>query len=120
MIVINITLKPFAEKPKLCKQYIQSQDKDIYRDYRKVTNKVRKCTRNISRFEQCEIAKTVKVSKTTLKNFWNYVHSKKKTKDRIGDLEYVTPAGIKSTANTDEAKTDTLNHFFFSKRVFQT
>ena len=105
------TLALIAEKRRLWKQYIQSQDKDTFRNYRKVTNKVRKCTRNISRSEQCEIAKTVKVNP---KKFWNYVNSKRKTKDRIGDLEYVTPTGIKSTANTDEAKADTLNQFFSS------
>ena len=44
------------------------------------------------------------------------VNSKRKNKERIGDLEYVTGMGVKDTANTDEVKADILNTFF--QRIF--
>jgi len=103
------TLALIKEKRRLWKLYIYTKQAHIFRDYRKITNKLRKCTRDINRAEQCEIAFTVKDNP---KKFWNFVNSKRKNKERIGDLEYVTAMGVKDTANTDEVKADILNTFF--------
>jgi len=65
-----------------------TKDVKVYREYRKITNKVRKCTRDINRNEQCEIAKN---AKDNPKKIWNYVNGKRKCKDRIGNLDYINP-----------------------------
>jgi len=103
------TLALIKEKRRLWKLYIYTKQAHIFRDYRKITNKLRKCTTDINRAKQCEIAFTVK---DNAKKIWNFVNSKRKNKERIGDLEYVTAAGVKDIANTDEVKADILNTFF--------
>jgi len=65
-------------KHRTWKRYINTKDVKVYREYRKITNKVRKCTRDINRNEQCEVAKNVKDNPKT---FWNYVNGKRKCKD---------------------------------------
>ena len=99
------------KKHRTWKRYINTKDVKVYIEYRKITNKVRKCTRDINRNEQCEVAKNVKDNP---KKFWNYVNGKRKCKDRIGNLDYINPDGHKMSAHTDDVKAETLNKFFSS------
>ena len=80
-------------------------------EYRNISNLVRKQTRNIHRTEQQEIANSCKENP---KKFWNYVNSRRKVRNPIGDLVYKDATGMELKADTDEKRAKALGNFFSS------
>ena len=78
-------------------------------EYRNISNLVRKQTRNIHRTEQQEIANSCKENP---KKFWNYVNSRRKVRNPIGDLVYKDATGMELKADTDEKRAKALGNFF--------
>jgi len=58
------------------------------------------------------------VCKTNPKKFWNYVNSKSKRREYIGDLVSMDKNGVETRVSTDGEKADTLCDYFTS--VFNT
>jgi len=61
--------------------------------------------------EQIDIAHQCK---TNPKKIWNYVNSKFKNKNKIGNLSFKNSIGIDDLTNNDSTKADILNNFFTS------
>ena len=68
---------------------------------KKIRYIVRNETRQTDRFNQNEIAKACKDNH---KSFWKYVKAKTKTREPIGDLNYINDNGEVMVAATDDSK----------------
>ena len=105
------TRELIKSKHRLAKKVIRSKTEETQREYRRVTNKLRKTTRNLRKNFESSLAKE---SKTNPKVIWKYVKSKSKTKDTIGDL-YKQPNDKTSVkVDTDREKAEVLSSFFGS------
>jgi hypothetical protein len=98
-------------KSSLWKKYIECKNEDSYKDYKKQRNKVRSLIRKDQRDLQNKIANDYK---NNPKKFWNYVNGKTKTKEKIGDLNYISNEGYQKMASTDIEKAELLCKFFSS------
>ena len=98
-------------KSKLWKKYLTSKDKDIFEEYKKVRNEVRRQTREIIKEDHLKIAKD---SKKNPKKFWNYVNSKTKSRDKIGDLEITNDKGQIKKLRDNQEKANVLCEYFSS------
>ena len=99
------------EKSKLWKKYKKTRDQQIYIQYKKCRNEVRRQTRNIYKLEQENIARQSKVNP---KKFWNYVNSKTKNKEYVGDLESIDEQGSKTLIESDYDRAELFNKYFAS------
>ena len=63
----------------------------VLEDYKKIRNEVRRQTREVIRGEQLKIAMKSKINP---EKCWNYINSKTKTKDDIGNLEITNDDGL--------------------------
>ena len=100
------TLSKKKKKYRLWKRFIESHDAEVYLEYCKCRNQVRRMTRNARRDFEKEIAKS---AKTNSKAFWTYVNAKTKIKSAIPDL--LTESD--KLAETDQEKANVLGEFFF-------
>ncbi|WAR21988.1 YWV1-like protein [Mya arenaria] len=98
------------KKNKAWKKYKYSRSTTNYNKYAEARNECSREVKSAKRNYEQKIASEVK---TNAKSFWRYVNSKRKTKDKIGDLN----KSDNTTAVTDEEKSEVLNGFFSS--VFQ-
>ena len=100
--------KEIRLKSKLWKKYMNDMDFVSLQNYKKQHNKVKNLIRRDERLKQSEIAKD---SKNNPKRFWNYVNSRTKNKERVGDLKVVKNDKT-VIADTDALKAEELNDFF--------
>jgi len=70
-------------KKKLWKKFIKSKDIVEYNKYKDIRNEVRNNTRQLYTDKQNNIAEECK---SNPKMFWNYINSKTKRHNKIGDL----------------------------------
>lgn len=70
-------------KQRLWKRYMENKDPQIYLEYCKCRNQVRRLTRNIIKEHEKKVAK---FSKTNSKLFWKYVNGKTKLKESVPNL----------------------------------
>ncbi len=102
------TLSKIRKKHRMWQRFIETKDGQKHIEYCKIRNKVKSLIRKEKRNYEENIAKT---AKTNPKNFWQYVNSKTKTKDKIPDLDLPDP---NSKATSDIEKAEALNSFFSS------
>ena len=98
-----------SEKKHAWKMFIKCRKPEALYNYKKIRNKVRNETRNVYKSEQRNVANQSKVNP---KKFWNYVNSKFKTNNKIGNLRHLNSMGIEEIIYDDITKTDILNQFF--------
>lgn len=99
------------KKNKLWKKYLKLKDKSILEEYKQTSNKIRKKTRAINSEEQLKIAKDCK---TNPKKFWNYINSKTKSKDKIGDLVIEEELKPDKVISDNQEKANILCEYFSS------
>ena len=88
---------------------MKSKSCQVYDQYKKVRNTVRSTTRNLLKEEQNKI---VKDCRSTPKKNWNYISSKTKQHNSIGDLIHVNDQGLKVKTRSDADKAKILNDHF--------
>ena len=69
------TLAKKRKKYKLWKRYLETEDGQIYSEYRKCSNQLRRMTRKIVKIHEKGVAKKAKENP---KAFWNYVNKNPK------------------------------------------
>jgi len=85
-------------------------------NYKRVRNDVRNATRSILRAEKDSISKQ---SKCNAKKFWNYIKTKTRSSDSIGDIKYAQVDGSECLAKTDEDKANVFCNYFSSVYVVE-
>jgi len=108
--------KEIRLKSKLWKSYIRTKDHNTFLKYKRQRNKTRYLIRQDEQQKQSEIALD---SKRNPKRFWNFVNSKTKTKERIGDLKIQQDNSI-FVAHMDVQKVEVLCDFFSSVFVHES
>lgn len=109
---INVDLRnDIKEKKRTWNSFIKTRNPAILLKYKRLTNNIREQTRNIQKIEQKNIAHQCK---TNPKKFWNYVNSKFKNKNKIGNLSFINNLGKEEVTDSDTIKTEVLNSFFSS------
>jgi len=101
-------------KSKAWKKCIKTRSIGTLDNYKRVRNDVRNATRSILRAEQDSISKQ---SKSNPKKFWNYIKTKTRISDSIGDRKYVQVDGSECLAKTDEEKANVFCNYFSSVYV---
>ena len=99
------------EKNKLWKKYIATRDHNIHEQYKKITNSVRNHTRDLYKTEQRKIASECKFNP---KKFWNYVNSKTRYRNSIGDLVSTNTQGQETKISENQEKANVLCDYFSS------
>ena len=100
-----------TEKRKLFKNYIKTRNPSIILKYKRISNLVREETRKLQKSEELNIAKECKQNP---KKFWNYVNSKFKSINKIGNLKYINEFGQEEITNDEKTKCNILNDLFAS------
>lgn len=100
-------LKKRKKKCRLWKCYIQSKDKNVYHDYCKARNQVRRMTRKAARDQEKRIAA---LARRNNKLFWKFVNRKTKLRSKIPDL--FVDGKPEEKATTDTEKAQVLGKFF--------
>jgi len=85
--------------------FIKTRNPAILLKYKKLSNSIR----NLQKKEQSNIAYQCK---TNPKKFWNYVNSKFKNKNNIGNLDFINSLGKEEITSNDTTKTEIFNSFF--------
>ena len=98
-------------KNKAWKKYITTKSKSCSDKFKQIRNKVRNATRARLRNEQDNISRQCK---NNPKKFWNYIKTKTKITQSIGDIRYVGNDGSESYANTDNEKANIFCNYFSS------
>ena len=70
-------------KSRLWEKYCQTNDGQVYLEYRKVSNQVRRITRKAQKVLEKNVAK---LAKTSPKKFWQFVNNKTRARPNIPDL----------------------------------
>ena len=96
-------------KFRLWKRYLESGDSDIYKDYCRCRNQLRRETRKASKKHEKNIASKIK---TDSKLFWKFINSKTKMKSAIPDLHALGHEDV--IISDDKEKADILGKFFAS------
>ncbi len=105
-------LGKIKKKYKLWQRYLKTRNGEIYQEYCRARNQVRRLTRKAIRNLEKDIAKQAKVNP---KNFWAYVNSKMTTRNGVPDLVIPGPPGEEpQLTSTDTEKAEVLNSFFTS------
>jgi len=92
---------------KLWKKYVTTKSVDDFCRYSIVRNELRKLTRTLRSDYERNLTLNIK---NNPKAFWRFVNSRLKVHPTIDGLQRLDG----STAHTDRAKAETLNHFFTS------
>ena len=103
--------KLVKKKSKAWKKCFTNRSTTCINTYKRIRNEVRKATWTILRTEQNNISKQC-ISNP--KKFWNYIKTKTKNIDSIGDIKYVLDDGLERLAETDEEKANVLCDYFSS------
>ncbi|XP_061196751.1 uncharacterized protein LOC133205026 [Saccostrea echinata] len=105
------TVTLIKEKNALCRKYVATKDPNIRKKYNRTRNKVAKFVRKARKSFEKSIAQE---AKTNPKKIWQYINSKSKTRQGIGEL-CVDPKNPKSNkTEVDEEKANILAVFFSS------
>ena len=85
----------------------------ILLEYKRISNIVRNQTRSLQKKEQTDIALQCE---TNQKKYWNFVDSKFKNENKIGNLSFKNGIGIEEITNNEitKAAAEILNNFFTS------
>ena len=105
------TLNKIRLKNTLSRRAIRTKDPEVRRQYNRTRNQVKKMTRKLRKQFEDDISKK---AKTNPKLIWQYIKSKSKTREGIGEL-YVNQdlkKGKKTDKDTDKA--NLLGEFFSS------
>ena len=78
------SLGKLKKKHRLWKKYIRTKDSDVYKEFCRARNEVRKLTKKARRMKEKGVSEA---AKDNPKKFWNYVNNKTKTKPGIPDLK---------------------------------
>ena len=95
-------------------RYQETRDRTVETQYKRITNQVRKKTREISKKIQNDVAKTCKEN---LKKFWQFVNSKNKTSRSIGNITVTDSSGKLRVIENDLEKAEAFPIIF--KRYLQ-
>ena len=90
---------------------METRSGDKYKEYRRLSNRVKNLTKKAKKKMEREIAKE---SKTNPKKFWQYVNKKNKIKQGIPDLVYEDDDGEETSTTNDKEKAEVLADFFSS------
>ena len=99
------------KKYRLWKRYLTTKDGEIYKEYCRCRNQVRRQTRKIVKANEKGIAAKVK---TNSKMFWKYVNGRTKLRPAIPELYKTHKQNPLNMAKSDEDKAETLGRFFSS------
>ena len=99
------------EKHRAWRRYIETRDDNKYKEFRRLTNKVRKMTRNLQRDMEKDISKS---AKTNPEKFWSFIKSKLKTKVGVSDLVKIQDNDGETLTKNDGEKAEVLLEFFSS------
>ena len=95
-------------KHRLAKKAVKSKDEQTQKEYRRITNKLRKKTRTIRKKIEGNLAKESKENPNVI---WKYIKSKAKTREAVGEL-YLDPKNTNSgKATSDKEKAEVLSSF---------
>ena len=97
------------KKYRLWKRYLDTEDGEIYTEYRRCSNQLRNMTRKLTKHYEKNLAKS---AKSNPKKFWKYVNSKKTVKSQIPDLYQSDDENPDNMARTDKEKSERLASFF--------
>ena len=90
-------------KKRMWNSFIKTRNPAILLKYKRLSNNIREQTRSLQKEEQNNIAYQCK---TNPKKFWNYVNSKFKNKNKIGNLSFINSLGKEEITNDDTTKTE--------------
>ncbi len=108
----NKALAKIKKKYKLWQRYLRTRSGEIYQEYCRIRNQVRRITRKTIHNLERDIAKE---AKTNPKKFWAYVKSKLSIRNGIPDL--LKPCSTDEEpqyTSTDAGKAEVLNAYFTS------
>ena len=100
-------------KSRLWERHCQTNDGQVYLEYRKVSNQVRSITKKAQKVLEKNGAKQ---AKTNHKKFWQFINNKTRARPNIPDLfvDEDTPTGSNVTTSSDKEKANILNQYFAS------
>ena len=101
--------KLIKKKHGLWTRYIETRDRTVEGQYKRIRNQVRKETREINKTIQKDIAKTCKDNP---KKFWQFVNSKTKTSRSIGNMTVTDPSGKLRIIENDLEKAELFSDHF--------
>ena len=96
-------------KHRLWTRLQENRGLDTQSKYKQIRNKVRKETRKINQSFQLELAKSCRENP---KKFWQYINSKKKQANSIGDIEVINSSGEKEVIANDLDKSNVFANYF--------
>ena len=105
------TYEVMKKKHRAWRRYIETRDDNKYKEFRSLTNKVRKMTRNLQRDMEKDISRS---AKTNPEKFWSFIKSKLKTKVRVADLVKIRDNDGEPLTKNDGEKAEVLSEFFSS------
>ena len=105
------SLSTRKKKHRLWKRYLESKDADVYKEYCKRRNQVRRLSRAAIKKYEKDITRK---SKENCKLFWKFVSSKTKLKSIIPSLFTTKEHDPNKLTNDDQGKADILWKFFSS------
>ena len=105
------TLAKRRKKHSLWKKYIESQEGQIYVEYRRCSNQLRRLTCKATKIYEKKIAKEVKKNP---KMFWKYAANKTKVKSKVPDLYLIDEESPNDMTSNDQEKAEKLSDFFAS------
>ena len=84
------------------KRYMETRDAEVYKEYCRTRNQLRRATRKVAKQQEKEIAKK---SKANSKAFWKFVNSRSKIQSSVADLVAdVNHPNKKVTEDSDKAE----------------
>ena len=98
-------------KYRLWKRYLETKDANVYQEYCRCRNQVRRITRKALKQQEKKVAKN---AKSNSKLFWKFVNSKIKLRAAIPELYTTSTADHTKMAISDQEKADVLGKFFSS------
>ena len=108
----NIELQQLIHKKhRLWNHWIASRNKLVYKEYKKIHNKVKSVTVKLTQQEQGRISMECKRNPQKI---WQYVNRHTKSKSDIGDLQWHDKNGEEKIAESDDDKATILQNFFSS------
>lgn len=110
MLPTNIR-QQIKKKHKLWKRYIKHRDMNVYKEFRKTSNKVKNMTTYCRKQKEKNISMNVK---NNPKAFWKYVKSKTKITSSIAGLHTEPTDSNSGITNDDTSKANILNNYFAS------
>eukprot|EP00794_Sanderia_malayensis_P000905 gene905-208_t len=104
-------LAKVKKKHSLWRRFMRTKQYEVYLEYCKVRNSIRKKTRRSKKKMEKSVAKA---AKKNLKKFWSYVHKKTKVKTGIQDLRMTDGNNVQRLTVNDKEKADVFVTLFSS------